>query len=156
MLAHASQAVVVAFNVIPDEAARSLADEKDVEIRRYDVIYKVTDDVRATLEGKLKPEERIVELGHALVKRVFPIGRVARVAGCYVIRGTIARGCRVRVNREGRTIGDYELESLRHEKDDVKEIPRGMECGMKLANFNDVKQDDVLEAYKIEEVARTL
>lgn len=156
MLAHASQAVIVGFNVIPDEAARSLADEKDVEIRRYDVIYKVTDDVKATLEGKLKPEERVVELGHALVKRIFPIGRVARIAGCYVIRGTIARGCRVRVNREGRTIGDYELESLRHEKDDVKEVPRGMECGMKLASFNDVKQDDVLEAYKIEEVARTL
>ncbi len=156
MLAHASQAVIVGFNVIPDEAARPLADEKDVEIRRYDVIYKVTDDVKATLEGKLKPEERVVELGHALVKRVFPMGRVARVAGCYVIRGMIARGCRVRVSRDGRTIGDYELESLRHEKDDVKEVPRGMECGMKLASFNDVKQDDVLEAYKIEEVARTL
>ncbi len=156
MLAHASQAVIVGFNVIPDEAARPLADEKDVEIRRYDVIYKITDDVKATLEGKLKPEERVVELGHALVKRIFPAGRVARIAGCYVIRGTIARGCRVRVNREGRTIGDYELESLRHEKEDVKEVPRGMECGMKLGSFNDVKQDDVLEAYKIEEVARTL
>jgi len=108
------------------------------------------------LEGKLKPEERIVELGHALVKRVFPISRVGSVAGCYVVRGTIARGCRVRVNRDGRTIGDYDLESLRHDKDDVKEVPRGMECGMKLGGFNDIKQDDILEAYKIEEVARTL
>jgi len=156
MLAHASEAVVIGFNVIPDEAARSLADEKQVEIRRYEVIYKVTDDVKATLEGKLKPEERIVELGHALVKRIFPISRVGSVAGCYVVRGTIARGCRVRVNRDGRTIGDYDLESLRHDKDDVKEVPRGMECGMKLGGFNDIKQDDILEAYKIEEVARTL
>jgi translation initiation factor IF-2 len=156
MLAHASQAVVIGFNVIPDEAARSLADEKQVEIRRYDIIYKVTDDIRALLEGKLKPEERIVELGHALVKRVFPISRIGTVAGCYVIRGLIARGCRIRVNRDGRTIGDYELESLRREKDDAREVPRGMECGIKLAGFNDVKQDDILEAYRIEEVARTL
>jgi len=156
MLAHASQAVILGFNVIPDEAARTLADEKQVEIRRYDIIYKMTDDVKATLEGKLKPEQRIVELGHAVVKRVFSISRVGTVAGCYVIRGSIARNCRIRVNRDGRTIGDYELDSLRHEKDDVKEVPRGMECGIKLAGFNDIKQDDVLEAYKIEEVARTL
>jgi translation initiation factor IF-2 len=155
-LAHASQAVIIGFNVIPDEAARWLADEKQVEIRRYDVIYKVTDDIKALLEGKLKPEERVVELGHALVKRVFPISRVGTVAGCYVVRGSIARGCRVRVNRDGRTIGDYNLESLRHDKDDVKEVPRGMECGMRLAGFNDIKQDDILEAYTIEEVARTL
>jgi translation initiation factor IF-2 len=156
MLAHASQAVILGFNVIPDEAARTLADEKQVEIRRYDIIYKMTDDVKATLEGKLKPEQRVVELGHAVVKRVFSISRVGVVAGCYVIRGSIARGCRIRVNRDGRTIGDYELDSLRHEKDDVREVPRGMECGIKLAGFNDIKQDDVLEAYKIEEVARTL
>jgi len=156
MLAHASQAVILGFNVIPDEAARTLAEEKQVEIRRYDIIYKMTDDVKATLAGKLKPERRVVELGHAVVKRVFTISRVGAVAGCYVIRGSIARGCRVRVSRDGRTIGDYELESLRHEKDDVREVPRGMECGMKLVGFNDIKQDDVLEAYKIEEVARTL
>jgi translation initiation factor IF-2 len=156
MLAHASEAVIIGFNVIPDDAARSLADEKQVEIRRYDVIYKVTDDIKAMLEGKLKPEERVVELGHALVKRVFPISRVGAVAGCYVVRGSITRGCRVRVNRDGRTIGDYGLESLRHDKDDVKEVPRGMECGMKLSGFNDIKQDDILEAYTIEEVARTL
>jgi translation initiation factor IF-2 len=156
MLAHASQAVIIGFNVMPDEAARALADEKQVEIRRYDIIYMVTDDIKALLEGKLKPEERVVELGRAIVKRVFPISRVGTVAGCYVIHGSIARGCRVRVNRDGRTIGDYELESLRREKDDVREVPRGMECGMRLAGFNDIKQDDVLEAYKIEEVARTL
>jgi len=108
------------------------------------------------LEGKLKPEERIIELGRAVVKQVFPISRLGAVAGCYMAQGTIERGCRVRVNREGRTIGDYQLESLRREKDDVKEVPRGMECGVKLAGFNDVKKDDILEAYKVEEVARTL
>jgi translation initiation factor IF-2 len=155
-LANASNAVIAGFNVIPDEAARLLADERQVEIRRYDIIYKLTEDIKALLEGKLKPEERVVELGRAVVKQVFPISRVGTVAGCYVVQGAIERGCRIRVNRDGRTIGDYPLESLRREKDDTKEVPRGMECGMKLSGFNDIKQDDVLESYKIEEVARTL
>ncbi|MCY2991955.1 MAG: translation initiation factor IF-2 [Planctomycetota bacterium] len=155
-LAHASDAVIIGFNVVPDEAARALSDDKQVEIRRYDIIYKVTDDIKALLEGKLKPEERVVELGHAVVKRVFAISRVGAVAGCYVVKGTINRGCRIRVSRDGRIIGDYDMESLRRDKDDVREVPRGMECGIKLAGFNDIKQDDILEAYRIEEVARTL
>jgi translation initiation factor IF-2 len=155
-LAYASSAVVVGFNVIPDEAARALAEERQVEIRRYDIIYKMTDDIKAMIEGKLKPEERIVELGAALVKQVFTISRVGAVAGCLVIRGSIERGCRIRVNRESRTIGDYAIDSLRRVKDDVKEVTRGLECGIKLVNFNDLKEGDVLEAYKIEEVARTL
>jgi len=155
-LASASGAVIAAFNVIPDEQARGLADERNVEIRRYDVIYKLTDDIRAMIEGQLKPEERVVELGRALVKQVFNISRVGTIAGCYVAQGSIQRGCRIRVNRDGRTIGDYPLESLKRIKEDVKEVPRGMECGIRLQGFNDVKQDDVLEAYRIEEVARTL
>jgi translation initiation factor IF-2 len=155
-LADASQAVIVGFNVIPDEAARALADERQVEIRRYDVIYKVADDIKAMLEGKLKPEERVVDLGRALVQQTFPISRVGTIAGCYVAHGTIERGCRIRVNREERTIGDYPLESLKRVKDDAREVRQGLECGIKLAGFNDIKVGDVLEAYKIEEVARTL
>ncbi len=155
-LAHASNAVIIAFNVIPDEAARALSDDRHVEIRRYDIIYKVTDDIKALLEGKLKPEERVVDMGRALVKQAFVISRVGTVAGSQVIQGTIDRSCRVRVNRENRTIGDYAIDSLRRDKDDVKEVSRGMECGIKLANFNDIKEGDLLEAYKIEEVARTL
>ena len=155
-LAHASDAVVVGFNVIPDETARALADDRGVQIRRYDIIYKLTDDIKAILEGKLKPEERVVELGRALVKQAFSISRVGTVAGCQVIQGTIERGCRVRVNRENRTIGDYGIDTLKREKEDVKEVSRGMECGIKLQNFNDIKEGDVLEAYRVEEVARTL
>lgn len=155
-LAHASQGVIVGFNVIPDEQARSLAEERDVEIRRYDIIYKLAEDIKAIIEGRLRPEERVIELGRALVKQVFSISRVGAIAGCYVAQGAIERGCRIRVNRDGRTIGDYALDSLKRHKDDAKEVPRGMECGIKLAGFNDIKPDDVLEAYKIEEVARTL
>ena len=155
-LASASGAVIVAFNVIPDEAARALAEDRQVEIRRYDIIYKVTDDIKAMLEGKLKPEIQTIDMGAALVKQTFTISRVGTVAGCQVIRGSIERGCRIRVNRDSRTIGDYPMESLKREKDDVREVGRGMECGIKLANFNDVKEGDVLEAYKVQEVARTL
>lgn len=155
-LASASDAVILAFNVIPDDAARSLAEERGVEIRRYDVIYKLTDEIKAMIEGRLRPEERVVELGRALVKQTFQISRVGTIAGCYVAQGSIQRGCRIRVNRDGRTIGDYPLDALRRIKEDVKEVPRGMECGIKLSGFNDIKQDDVLEAYKIEQVARTL
>ncbi len=155
-LASASDAVILAFNVIPDEQARSLADERNVQVRRYEVIYKLTDDIKAMVEGRLKPEEKIVELGRALVKQVFSISRVGTIAGSYVVQGSIQRGCRIRVNRDGRTIGDYALDSLKRIKEDVKEVPRGMECGIRLQGFNDIKQDDVLEAYRIEEVARTL
>jgi translation initiation factor IF-2 len=155
-LASASQAVIVGFNVIPDEAARILADAKNVEVRRYDIIYNLANDIRALIEGRLKPEEKVVELGRAIVKAVFSVSRVGTIAGCFVAQGSIERGCRIRVHREGRKIGDYQLDTLRRVKDDVKEVNRGMECGIKLAGFNDVKVDDVLEAYKVEQVARTL
>jgi translation initiation factor IF-2 len=155
-LAEASDAVIVAFNVIPDENARRRAEEHGVEIRRYEIIYKVTDDIRAILEGKLKPEEREVELGKAWVQKVFSVSRIGTIAGCRVMQGVIERNARVRVYREERLIGDYPIESLKHLKDDVKEVPRGMECGIKLAGFNDIKPEDQLLAYKVEEVARTL
>jgi translation initiation factor IF-2 len=155
-LADASDAVVVGFNVVADEAARSLADDLKVEIRRYDVIYKITDDLRATLEGRLKPEEQIVELGMAMVLKTFNVSRTGTIAGCRVMRGSIERDSRLRIIRDSRVIGDYAIDSLKREKDDAKEVARGMECGIKLAGFNDVKEGDTFEAYKIEEVARTL
>ena len=108
------------------------------------------------LSGKLKPEERINDLGRALVQRLFTISRLGTIAGCRVLAGKIERGCRIRVNRDGRGIGDYPLDSLRREKDDTKEVREGFECGIKLSGFNDLKEGDILEAYKIEEVARTL
>ncbi len=154
-LADASDAVIIGFNVVPDEGARVLAQQRGVQVRRYEVIYKVTEDLKAALEGMLKPEEQERELGRALVLRLFPISRVGTVAGCRVMGGQIERDCRVRVVRDNRIIGDYRLDSLRREKDDAREVREGYECGMKLQGFNDLKEGDILEAYKVEEVART-
>jgi translation initiation factor IF-2 len=154
-LAHASDAVIIGFSVVPDEKARMLAEKLGVQIRRYDIIYQVTDDLRAALEGMLKPEKREKELGRALVQRTFHISRVGSVAGCRVLAGVIQRDARVRLIRESRVIGDYPIESLRREKDDSREVREGLECGIRLAGFNDVKEGDLFEAYKIEEIART-
>ncbi|MBN2474373.1 MAG: translation initiation factor IF-2 [Pirellulales bacterium] len=154
-LADASDAVIIGFNVVPDEGARVLADRLGVQVRRYDIIYQVTEDLRAALEGMLKPEQHERQLGRALVQQTYHISRLGTVAGCRVLMGNIQRDARVRVVRESRIIGDYPLDSLKREKDDAREVREGFECGMKLAGFNDLKQGDILEAYKIEEVART-
>jgi len=140
---------------VPDEGARGLADKLGVQIRRYDIIYQVTDDLKAALEGMLKPEKKEKELGRALAQQVFHISRVGTVAGCRVLSGVVQRDARVRLIRESRVIGDYPIESLRREKDDAREVREGYECGIKLSGFNDIKEGDVLEAYKIEEIART-
>jgi translation initiation factor IF-2 len=154
-LANASDAVIIGFNVVADEGARSLAERYGVQVRRYDIIYQVTDDLRAALEGMLEPERREVETGRALVQRTFHISRVGTVAGCRVLAGTIERGSRVRVIRESHVLGDYPLDSLKREKDDAREVREGFECGMKLGGFNDLKEGDILEAYRIDEVRRT-
>jgi translation initiation factor IF-2 len=155
-LADASDAIIIAFNVVPDERARSLAEELGVQVRRYEIIYQVTDDLRNALEGMLAPEKRETELGRALVQRTYSISRLGVIAGCRVIGGVIARNGRLRVIRDNRILGDYSIESLKREKDDAREVRDGLECGIKVANFNDIKEGDVLECYRIEEVARTL
>jgi translation initiation factor IF-2 len=156
LLADASDAVVVAFHVAPEERARVLADEKGVEIRRYDIIYRVTDDIREALEGLLAPEQREVDTGRALVLQTFHNSRIGTIAGCRILQGTIERSARVRLVREGRVMNTYAIASLRHLKDDVREVREGFECGIKLAGFDDVKEGDVFEAFRIEEVKRTL
>ena len=155
-LADASDAIIIAFNVVPDERARSLAESLGVQVRRYEIIYQVTDDLRNALEGMLAPEKRETELGRALVQRTYSISRIGVIAGCRVISGVIARNGRLRVIRDNRVLGDYGVESLKREKDDAREVRDGLECGIKVANFNDIKEGDVLECYRIEEVARTL
>jgi translation initiation factor IF-2 len=153
-LADASDAIVIGFNVVPDEKARAAADKRGVQIRRYDVIYKITDDIKAAIEGMLKPEEREMELGRALVQQIFKISRVGTIAGCRVLSGNVERNARARVIRDSTIIGDYQLDTLRREKDDAKEVREGLECGIKLAGFNDIKEGDLLEIYKVEEIQR--
>jgi translation initiation factor IF-2 len=153
-LADASDAIIIAFNVVPDEKARAAADRTGVQIRRYDVIYKITDELRLALEGMLKPEERDVEQGRVLVQQVFKISRVGSVAGCRVLAGVVERNSRARVIRDSTIIGDYALDTLRREKDDAKEVREGYECGIKLAGFNDIKEGDLFEIYKVEEIQR--
>ena len=154
-LADASDAIIVGFNVVPDENARIMADRKKIQIRRYDIIYNLTGDIKKALEGMLKPIEQVKEMGRAMVQQVFNISRLGTIAGCRVIAGTIDRDCRARVIRENRIIGEYPLDSLKRIKDDVKEVREGYECGIKLKGFNDLKEGDVLETYKIESIART-
>lgn len=154
-LADASDAIIIGFNVVPDEKARTLAEARGVQIRRYDVIYKITDDLKAAVEGMLEPEERVVELGRALVQRTFKISKVGTVAGCRVLSGTIERNGHARVIRDSTVVGDYPIDTLRREKDDAREVREGFECGIKLAGFNDIKEGDLLEAYKIEEISRS-
>jgi len=155
-LAEASEAVIIGFNVVPDESARQLADQRGVQIRRYEIIYQVTEDLKAAIEGMLRPIQREEELGRVLVKQIFHISRIGTVAGCQVLSGIVARDARVRLIRDSRIIGDYPIESLRREKDDVREVRTGLECGIKLKGFEDIKEGDLLEVYRIEEVARTL
>jgi len=155
-LADASDAVICGFNVVPDEQARVLAEDRGVQIRRYSIIYNLTDDLRAALEGMLKPAEREAELGRALVQRTFKISRVGTVAGCRVLQGVLQRNARARIIRDNTIIGDYMIDALKRVKDDVREVREGLECGIKLKGFNDIKEGDLMEVYKIEEVARTL
>ncbi|OYW19187.1 MAG: hypothetical protein B7Z55_09350 [Planctomycetales bacterium 12-60-4] len=155
-LAAASKAVIVAFHVVPEDRAEILAQQEGVDIRRYNIIYEVIDDIRNTLEGMLRPEQREVVTGRAIVLRLFSISRFGTIAGCRVLNGTIERSHRIHLIREQKLLNSYGIGSLRREKDDVKEVREGMECGIRLEGFNDVKEGDLFEAYKIEEVRRTL
>lgn len=155
VLADASDAVIIAFNVVPDDKARAKADQLGVEIRRYGIIYKVADELKLAMEGMLRPEKRDVELGRVLVQMTFKISRVGVIAGCRVLQGTVERNARARVIRDNTVVGDYAIDTLRREKDDVKEVREGYECGIKLAGFNDIKEADLLEVYKVEEITRS-
>jgi translation initiation factor IF-2 len=155
-LADASQAIVVGFRVAPEDRAISLADEKKIDIRRYDIIYQVTDEVKKAIEGMLVPEIKVVHLGRAAVRQVFKISKIGTVAGCFVTSGTIERTAKVRLVRDGREIYKGSLEALKRFKDDVREVREGFECGIRIANYDDVKVDDIIEAFKIEEIRRTL
>jgi translation initiation factor IF-2 len=154
-LAAVSNATVIGFNVRPDRGARALAESEGVDMRLYEVIYQVLEDVQQALVGMLKPEYEEVVTGEAEVREVFSIPRVGRVAGCYVRDGVITRGSRVRFLRDGTVIWHGQITSLKRFKDDVREVQQGFECGIGLSDFQDLKQGDVIETYELRELART-
>ncbi|HCP10920.1 MAG TPA: translation initiation factor IF-2, partial [Planctomycetaceae bacterium] len=155
-LASAAGAIVIAFHVVAEDRAQLLADREGVEIRRYNIIYEVTDHIRLALQGLLRPERVEVSTGRAIVLRTFNISRFGTIAGCRVLNGTISRDSRVHLIRDQKVLNDYRIGSLKREKDDAKEVRDGMECGIRLDGFNDVKEGDLLEAYRVDEIKRTL
>ncbi len=156
LLAHSAGAVIIGFGVRPHPNARRIAERDSVDIHVYDVIYEAVDDVKAALEGMLEPERRETVLGDAEVRDIFKITKVGTIAGSYVTDGTIDRKASARVIRDGIVVYDGEFSSLKRFKDDVSEVKDGLECGIGIANFNDVKVGDIIECYRVEEVARTL
>ena len=155
-LAAAAGAIVIAFHVVAEDRAQQLADRHGVEIRRYNIMYEITDHIKMALQGLLRPERVEVSTGRAIVLRTFSISRFGTIAGCRVINGTISRDSRVHVIRDQKVLNDYRIGSLKREKDDAKEVRDGMECGIRLDGFNDIKEGDLFEAYRIDEIARTL
>jgi translation initiation factor IF-2 len=155
-LAATSGAIVIAFHVLPEDRARLLAEREGVEIRPYEIIYEVTQDIKLALEGMLKPQLVEVPMGRALVLQTFSTSRFGTIAGCRVLNGTIERSSRVRVVRDQVILNTYNIQSLRRGKDDVREVNQGLECGIRLENFDDVKEGDILESFMVQEIKRTL
>jgi len=154
-LAATSNATIIGFNVRPERKARELADAENVEIRSYEIIYKLIEDIESAMLGMLAPEFEEVVIGDAEVREVFSVPRVGKVAGCYVTNGTITRGSMVRFLRDGTIIWKGDVSSLRRFKEDVREVQSGFECGIGLSDYQDLKHGDVIETYENREVART-
>jgi translation initiation factor IF-2 len=156
MLAAASDAIIIGFNVRPVGDARAAAEREGVEVRNYSVIYKVLDELRAAMEGMLEPDEVEDSVGHVEIRQIFRASKIGVIAGSYVTDGKITRGARTRLVREGTIVYDGEIASLRRLTDDVREVAAGYECGIVLRNFQDVKEGDVLEVYETRKVDRAL
>ncbi|MCR5508113.1 MAG: translation initiation factor IF-2 [Lachnospiraceae bacterium] len=154
VLASASNAIIIGFNVRPDATAKNIAETEGVDIRLYNVIYKAIEDVEAAMKGMLDPvfEEKVI--GHAEIRQIFKASGVGNIAGSYVLDGTFERGCKVRISHEGEQIYEGALASLKRFKDDVKEVKAGFECGLVFEDFNDFAELDIVEAYKMVEVPR--
>ena len=155
-LASASSAVLIGYNIRPDETVKRLAENEGVDIRFYQVIYNIEDDLKKAMTGMLAPIEREIVLGHAEVRAIFKVSKVGSIAGCYVKDGKIVRNSKVRVLRDAVVVFTGEIESLRRVKDDVREVAEGYECGIQIARYQDLKEGDIIEAYAVEQVAAEL
>jgi translation initiation factor IF-2 len=154
-LAAASNATIIGFNVRPDRKARDLAEQEDVEIRTYEIIYQILEDIENAMVGMLEPEVEEVVTGEAEVREIFSVPRVGKVAGCYVLNGSITRGSKVRFLREGTIIWKGTITSLKRFKDDAREVQSGYECGIGLSDFQDLKQGDIIETFEEREIPRS-
>ena len=154
-LAATSNATIIGFNVRPERKAREMADVENVEIRSYEIIYKLIEDIEAAMLGMLAPEFEEVVTGDAEVREIFSVPRIGKIAGCYVTNGTITRGSKVRFLREGAIIWKGEVRSLRRFKEDVREVQSGFECGIGLSDYQDLKEGDVIETFEEREIPRT-
>jgi translation initiation factor IF-2 len=155
MLASASSAIVVGFNVRPNAEARSLAEREGVDVRTYRVIYKLTEDIQQALVGMLAPEHVEETIGEAEVRALFRISRLGVIAGCYVTNGVVRRNAQIRLVREGAVVHEGTLASLKRFKEDVREVQSGFECGIQLESYNDVKEGDVIEFFETKQIERT-
>jgi translation initiation factor IF-2 len=149
LLASASGAIIIAFGVRPDRKASDLAQQENVDIRTHNIIYEVSDEIKKAMEGLLEPVVQETHLGRAEVRDTFRVKGAGTVAGCYVLDGIMKRDAQVRVVRDGTVVYSSRLNSLKRFKDDVNEVRTGFECGLGIANFNDVKVGDILECYQV-------
>jgi translation initiation factor IF-2 len=154
MLANASNAIIIGFNVRPDTNANMLAEKEEVDIKTYRVIYDAIEDIKDAMVGMLEPDYKEVVLGRAEIRQIYKISSVGTIAGCYVQNGKITRNSQVRVIRDGIVIFESELASLKRFKDDAKEVATGFECGLSIEKFNDIKEGDIIEAYEIQEIKK--
>jgi translation initiation factor IF-2 len=150
MSASASKAIIIGFNVQADASARRLAEAEGVSIRLYEIIYRMTEDIEKALKGMLAPEFREISLGRALVQAVFSVSKVGNIAGCKVVQGEVRRNGRIRVVRGGQILHDGEIASLKIQRDDVREVRQGFECGISLKNFHEFVAGDELMCYTVE------
>ncbi|TFG48681.1 MAG: hypothetical protein E4H40_04260 [Candidatus Brocadiia bacterium] len=157
VLAEASNGIIIGFNVVSDDYVARLAESRGIDIRFYNIIYRITEDLKKSMEGLLEPEEKEKTLGRAVVRSTFKISKVGTVAGCYVNDGVVTNKAKIRLIRNNIVIRDeLAIDSLKHFKDDAREVRAGLECGIKLVRYDDIKVDDVLDFYEIVRIARTL
>jgi len=157
VLAEASGALIIGFNVVPEDKAARTAESKGVDIRLYNIIYKITDDLKKAMSGMLEPEDRVNSLGKAVVRNTFKVSSVGTIAGCYVEQGEVVRNAKIRLIRDNIILRDNcQIESLKHFKDDVRQVRAGLECGIKIAGFDDIKIGDIFEVYEVVKVQRTI
>jgi translation initiation factor IF-2 len=155
-LAEASGAAIIGFNVRANAQARTLAERQGIEIRYYNIIYDLVDDVKAAMSGLLSPERRETFLGNAEILEVFNITKVGKVAGCRVTEGKVERGVGVRLVRDHVVIHEGKLKTLKRFKDEVSEVHSGQECGMAFENYEDIRAGDTIECFRVEHITRTL